>query len=83
MNSAPRRYLGATIVLFVWEELDVAGGGDGDGEGTDVREGDDEVAILVDALDSALNAFEGASEEADMLALTTEEVSIGHEGSLT
>ena len=37
-----------------------------------MREGDDEVAVLVDALDGALDAFEGTSEETDALTLTTE-----------
>ena len=68
--------------LLIWEELDVTGGGDGDGQGADVWEGDDEVAVLVDALDGALDTFEGTSEETDALTLTTEEIGIGQEGAL-
>ena len=44
-----------------------------------MREGDDEVAVLVDALDGALDTFEGASEETDALTLTTEKIGIGQE----
>ena len=47
-----------------------------------MREGDDEVAVLVDALDGALDTFEGASEETDALTLTTEEIGIWQEGAL-
>ena len=47
-----------------------------------MRKGDDEVAVFVDALDGALDTFEGASEEADALTLTTEEIGIGQEGTL-
>ena len=68
--------------LLIGEELDVTGGGDGDGKGADVREGDDEVAVFVDALDGALDTFEGASEETDALTLTTEEIGIRQEGTL-
>ena len=48
-----------------------------------MREGDDEVAVLVDALDGALDAFEGASEETDALTLTTEEIGIRDAGAAT
>ena len=48
-----------------------------------MREGDNEVTILVDALDGALNALKGTSEEADTLAFTTEEIGLRHEGSLS
>ena len=47
-----------------------------------MREGDDEVAVLVDALDSALDTFEGTSEETDALTLTTEKIGIRQEGAL-
>lgn len=43
------------------EEFEVSGAGDGDGEDTDVGEGDDEVAVVVDALDGAFDALEGTS----------------------
>ena len=56
---------------------------DGDGEGADVGEGDDQVAVVVDALDGALDTSEGASEETDALAFTTEVVGLGMVGALT
>ena len=56
---------------------------DGDGEGADVGEGDDEVAVVVDALDGALDAGEGTLEETDPAAFLTEEVGIGEERTLT
>lgn len=65
------------------EELEVGGAADGDGKGTDVWEGNDQVAVVVDALDGALDAGEGAMEEADTLAFTTEVVGIGVVGAQT
>ena len=53
--------MGEFCLLLLLDELDVAGGGDGDDEDADVREGDDEVAVVVDALDSAFDALEGTS----------------------
>lgn len=41
------------------------------------------MAVVVDALDGALDAGEGAMEEADALTLTTEVVGIGMVGALT
>ena len=51
------------------EELDVGGVIDGDDEDTDVLEGDDEGAILVDSLDGALDSLEVTADEADATAL--------------
>jgi len=75
--------LGGFCLLLLLDELDVAGGGDGDDEDADVGKGDDEMAVAADALDGALDALEGTTEEADALAFATEEVGIREEGALT
>lgn len=75
--------MGEFCLLLLLDELDVAGGGDGDDEDADVGKGDDEMAIAADALDGALDALEGTTEEADALAFATEEVGIREERALT
>ena len=56
---------------------------DADGQGAHMRQGDDQVAVVVDALDGTLDALERATLETDMLPLASEEVGIGEIGALT
>ena len=59
------------------EELDVGGVIDGDDKDTDVLEGDDEGAILVDSLDGALDSLEVTADEADAAAFLAIEGFVG------
>ena len=64
------------------EELDVGGMVDGDDKDTDMLEGDDEGAILVDALDGALDALEIATDKLDATSFVAKDgIIVGYQGT--
>ena len=64
------------------EELDVGGMVDGDDKDTDMLEGDDEGAILVDALNGALDALEISTDKLDATTFVAEDgIIVGYQGT--
>ncbi len=72
MKEIAEIFLGHQRCLLI-EELDVGGMIDGDDKNTDMLEGDDEGAVLVDALDGALDALEITTDELDAASFIAED----------
>ena len=70
-----RNIFGASKMALI-EELDVGGMVDGDDKDTDMLEGDDEGAVLVDALDGALDALEITTDKPNAATFVAKDIII-------